>query len=110
MDKLIYSTSCSLLTSSFLIVFLIAIGVKIRNLPIPFVLTSDVVLFMFYKNEIINNSESYELFYIYLYYAVSFIFSICYISYIFIRKSSSRCICNRCRDPTYEEIKDNNTF
>ena len=110
MDKIIYSTFLSFLISSFLLVFLIVIGVKIRNLPVPFILTSDLILFIFYKNDMINNCNTDEIFYIYLYYFISFNFSIFYMSYIFIRKSSGRCICSKCRDPTYEEIKNDTSF
>jgi len=105
MEKIIYSWLISILISSIFIIFLLIIGVKIKNIIVPFFLVLDLGLFFFYRNDIIKNNNISDLFYIYSFYAFSAIICALYSSYIFITKRSGRCVCGKCRNPDYEEIK-----
>ena len=108
MEKIIYSTLISILVSSLFCVLLIVVGVKIKKLIVPFILVSDVMLFIFYRKEVISYSNNNDVFYIFLYYAFSVVFSVIYLTYLLIRQRSGRCVCSLYRNPSYEEIKSAN--
>lgn len=110
MEKPIYSVLISAGVSSVFTVLLIVIGVKVRNLFVPFILVSDFMIFIFYKNEILNagNPGDDAIFYIFLYYAFSVVFCIICVIYSLSKERSGRCICKSCRAPDYEEIKSEN--
>ena len=107
-EKIYYSFLVAVLIAAVVGVFLIIVGIKVKNILLPVVFVTDLILFFFYKNEILNYSTSNDIFYIFLYYTVSILFCLIYSIYLFISNRTGRCVCKRCREPDYEEIKDGN--
>ena len=106
MEKILLAFLVAIVIGTIFSIFLIILGIKIKNIFLPGILVSDLILFIFYKDEIINNLNSNDLFYIFIYFLFSILFLIIYIIYLFISISSNRCICKLYRKSSYEEIKE----
>lgn len=106
MEKLALAFIISIILGIISSIFLIILGIRVKNIFLPGILVSDLILFIFYNHEIIYTPNIDDLFYIFIYYFFSVLFLIGYLSYLFISISSNRCICKSCRKSNYSEIKD----
>jgi hypothetical protein len=106
MQKIVYSFLISLIVTAVSAIFLIVVGVGFRKVPWVLII-SDVILILLYYDEILNQrlQDSTDLNIIFLYIFITIICLIIYSIYVCSTNTSGRCICRRCRNPSYEEIK-----
>jgi len=106
MLKIIYAFLTSILVGGFALTFLIAISIKLLSAIAGGLFVSNVLLIIFYFEDIINNNNIDDLIYVSLYIAASCVYYIIIFIRLFIKNGSKRCICLKCRHPSYEEIKN----
>lgn len=108
MEKILYSSLTAIIAAIFIFIFLMALRIKLFSSICSSLFVSNIVLFFFYYNDILveNHDDLTDGFiYVMMYTVFCCIIYFIYLIYIFVKKSSGRCVCTSCRHPSFEEIK-----
>ena len=104
MEKLIITSVIAVVVATFTSLFLISFGVKLLSSICSGLIVSDIILFIVFTPDIINGTNSDEIFYIIIYIILCIILYIPWIIYLFVSNTSERCICRCCRKFDYSEL------